>query len=406
MNQSHHEFLTAVLSKVARRYEQRGRLSGVMKVGTSLDHEQLQILHHFFGIQPIRINQKDEVRIHFDFALKNMQESELLEKISSHLGHRLLSVVELEQSHHACETIITRLKLGFPDLRGLTETLSTSPDALVRLLKSANEKEATTLCFQAAETVLFLLKNTTPVTISELGARFFTDSKLLRQGEARNLLLEWLNVYCPDLDYAENEEQIWETYHVYHDRLTVNAVIYGPVVYTKQGKEFDWIYQLYKEGEAATITWANLQDIEEIHWKERGHDPPRLICCENEAPFSQLIRRQKNDCLLFTSGFPGSAVRKIYGLLAPQAASCHHWGDTDPSGLHIASLLHSIYPLKLYRCDIETVRQHSGQLLSLSAKQQQRAMLILIHDHRFPFREELAYTLEHGWLEQENWRQN
>lgn len=406
MKQAHPEYLTIILRKVAHRYKLRGRLSGVMKVGTSLDHEQLQILHNFFGIDPIRINKKDEVRIHFDYVLKNMQESELLEKISSHLDYRLLSVVELEQSHHAIETIITRLKLGFPNLTGVTETLAVAPESLVHLLKTENEQEATTLCFQAAETVLFLLKNTTPVTISELGARFFADSKRLRQGEARSLLLEWLNVYCPDLDTTEDEEQIWETFHVYHDRLTVNAVIYGPVVYTKKGKEFDWIYQLYKQGEAATITWANLQNIEKIRWQERERNPPRLISCENEAPYSQLIRQQKNDCLLFTSGFPGSAVRKIYELLAPQAASCHHWGDTDPSGLHIASILHLIYPLELYRCDIETVQRHREQLLPLSAKQQQRAMTILIQNYRFPFREELANTLEHGWLEQENWRQN
>ena len=116
--------------------------------------------------------------------------------------------------------------------------------------------------------------------------------------------------------------------------------------------------------------------------------------------------RQKADaCILFTSGFPGSAVCKIYELLAPQAVSCLHWGDTDPNGLHIASILNSIYPLELFRCDIETLRQHAQHLLPLSEKQQQRAALILQNNQLFPFRKELVYTLENGWLEQENWQQ-
>lgn len=405
MKQLQSDFLKEVLSKVAHRYEQRGRLNGVMKIGTSLNHEKLQIIHNFFGITPIRINNKDEVRLHFDHALKNAPESEWIDRISSYLGYTLQPVVELDQSQ-AIATLITRLKLAFPDLVTITERLSASQDDLKRMLKNETEQYVTTFCFQAAKTLHFLLGNETPITISELGARFFHNSKLLRQGEARHLILSWLNMYCPDLDKEENEDQVWATFHVYHDRLTVNAVIYGPIVYTKNGTEFDWIFKLYEQGEAATVSWANLQNIEEIQWKGREDNTPDLICCENEAPFSQLIRQKAEDCILFTSGFPGTAVCKIYELLAPQAASCSHWGDTDPNGLHIASLLNSIYPLQLFRCNIETLKQHAQHLLALTQKQQQRAEIILLAGSQFPFQEELTYTVEKGWLEQESWRQD
>ncbi len=405
MKQFQSEFLQEVLSKIARRYEQRGKLKGVMKITTSINHEQLQILHNFFGITPIRINNKDEVRLHFNFALENSPESEWIEKISSHLGYALQPAVQQDQSL-AITTLITRLKLAFPDFGVITENVSTSHDILKRMFKNETEQHVTTTCFQAVETLRFLLKNKTPITISELGARFFNNSKLLRQGEIRHLLLRWLNTYCPDLDHTENEDQVWATYHVYHDRLTVNAVIFGPIVYTKSGKKFDWILKLHEQGEAATISWANLQGIEKIEWQGPSGRPPNLICCENEAPFSQLIRQKTNDCIFFTSGFPGSAVCKIYELLAPQMASCSHWGDTDPNGLYIASILHSIYPLQLFRCDIETLRQHEQHLLPLSRKQVQRAEFILKNKPHFPFRNELAYTLDNGWLEQENWRQN
>lgn len=405
MKQFQSAFLTKVLNKVARRYENRGRLNGVMKIGTSLDHEKLQILHNFFGIPPIRINNKDEVRLHFDLALESTPESEWISKINSHLGYTLQAVVKEDQSQ-AIVMLISRLKLAFPDLKAITERLSAAQDDLNRMFKNEPEQYVTEFCFQAAETLQFLLKNKTPITISELGARFFNNSKLLRQGEARHLILRWLNIYCPGLDKVENEDEIWATYHVYHDRLTVNAVIYGPIVYTKNGKEFDWIFKLFEHGEAATISWANLQGVEKIGWKGRDDNPPDLICCENEAPFSSLIRQKGDDCILFTSGYPGSGVCKIYELLAPQAASSCHWGDTDPNGLHIASILHSIYPLRLFRCDLETLKQHTQHLLPLSQKHEHRAELILQNNRQFPFRNELLYTLENGWLEQENWREN
>ncbi len=391
-----------VLTKVARRYEQRGMLSGVIKVGSSLSHQELQQLHNYFGIDPIQINTKNEVRVNFDTLLKNIQEAEWVEKIGACLGRRLKPADKLEIKD-ATKKLLARLQLAFPGLEKLTKQLAESPEDIERIAANTSEKEATGLCFQATNALNYLLKNNDPITISELGARFFSDSKKLRQGEFRNVLLRWLNVYCPDLDISDNEEQIWATYHVYHDRITVNAVIYGPIVYTKNGEEFDWIHKLYELGEPATISWANLQNIETIQWKGREANPPALICCENEAPFSQLIRQKSGDAVLFSSGFPGSGVQKIYELLAPHASACYHWGDTDPNGFRIASILHLIHPLTLYRCGIETLHRHKTHLRPLSQKQKSSAEAILSSQTQFPFKDELTFTLKHGWMEQESW---
>jgi hypothetical protein len=396
-------FLTDILTMVGRRYQKRGKLSGVMKVGTSLSHVQVQQLHNFFGIEPIRINTKDEVRVNFDIMLKNAPEPVWIERICSHLGYSL-KPINHTKTEEIAKTLFSRLHIAFPNLDKLLRHLQNFPDDLNRMLSNNSEQELTNSCFQVAETLVFLLNNNSPITISELGARFFENSKKLRQGELRSLLLRWLNLYCPDLDIVEDEEQIWTNYHVYHDRLTVNAVIYGPIVYTKNGKEFDWILTLYQQGEAATVSWANLQGIETMRWQGCEASPPALICCENEAPFSQLIRRRASDAILFTSGFPGSAVRKIYELLAPQASSCFHWGDTDPNGLRIAAILNSIYSLQLYRCNVEVLQCHRDRLLPLTVKQKQTAEAILLNNQRFPFTNELAFTLENGWLEQESWQ--
>ena len=87
---------------------------------------------------------------------------------------------------------------------------------------------------------------------------FFENSKVLRQGEARQLLLDWL-ACCYGLG-QEEDAHIWSQVHVYHDRLTVNAVIYGPIVYKKNGMRFDWIARLYQQGEPATLSWSNLAE--------------------------------------------------------------------------------------------------------------------------------------------------
>jgi hypothetical protein len=139
-------------------------------------------------------------------------------------------------------------------------------------------------------------------------------------------------------------------------------------------------------------------------WTEEATGTPRLISCENEAPFSRLIREKSTDCLLFTSGFPNSAVHKLYALLAPRARDCLHWGDTDPNGLYIASLLFAIHPLSLYRCDLATIKRHTGHLLPLTARQRERAQTILNTMEAFPFPDELACTLASGWMEQEIWQ--
>ena len=59
-----------MLDKIARRYSKRGRLSGRMKLGTALDHATLARLHQYFGVAPLRINNKEETHLDFDRLLK------------------------------------------------------------------------------------------------------------------------------------------------------------------------------------------------------------------------------------------------------------------------------------------------------------------------------------------------
>lgn len=127
-------FQTMVLEKVAHRYRQRGKLSGRMKVGTTLGNEKLQVLYKFFGPSAIRENRKGEVHILFDHAVQDAPESHWVDKIGNYLGCKL-HPKPAEDFTHTTHALLSRLKLGFPELETLTDHLSAAPESLTRLLK-------------------------------------------------------------------------------------------------------------------------------------------------------------------------------------------------------------------------------------------------------------------------------
>jgi len=396
-------FFLQVLEKVARRYQLKGRLQGTLKLGQSLDRYEMAQLHNFFGISPIHVSSQNEVKLHFDKLLESGSERQWLEKIGEALGYPIEQQNKINGDEKT-KRLLSRLKLAFPALNELIDFLEEEQAPLKRMFTAKSEEAVNTCCFQTAEAVQFVLKNNIPITVSELGAKFFNDSKALRQGELRAIFLQWLRFASIDNEMLDNDEDILASYHILNDRLTVNAVLYGPVIYEKNGKIFDWIYELYSQGEAATIGWSNIYNVDQMYFQEIGGDPPDIICCENEAPFSQLMRQQNKQCLLFTSGFPGSAVQKIYSLLAPKAATCYHWGDSDPAGLRIAAIMNSIYRLQLFRCDLATLQKHKPYLIPLTQKQKDICLHLLVTIPDFPFADELMFTLDNGWLEQESWR--
>ena len=399
------DFLEEVLSRIARRYSLKMCLSGTMKLGEHLDREQMAVLANFFGLPPLKVNNKEEVRLIFRDLLRNGSESQWLEKIGDVLGYPLQPQPENtnETNREATKRTLASLVLAYPELHPFFSVLQEDDSSIRSIFSGNSEKKGKRKCFTMAEIISFLLHNTEPITVSDLGARFFKDSKSLRQGELRTLLIRWLRFFEPESASLE-EIDLLAKHHILHDRLTVNAVLYGPIIYEKNGKTFDWIYQLYQQGETATIGWSNIQDIDKIYLQKQDSFIPDLITCENEAPFSSLIHQKKHSCLLFTSGFPSSAVQKLYRLLAPLAANCYHWGDSDPAGLRIAAIMYKLYPLQLYRCDVSVLQKHKKKLLPLTQQQKNDILNILVNQPNFPFSDELLFTLDNGWLEQEGWQ--
>ena len=259
------DLLQQVLRKIARRYELKGRLSGTMKLGQTINSREIAELHNFFGLSPIRVNAKEEVRLYFDKLLDSASQEQWLDKTGVALGYVLTQKVNPKDDGRV-EILLERLRLAFPDLAEIIQFLAEDSSAIGRMLITKGEDWISTTFFQVAETVQFVLANNEPITVSELGARFFSDSKALRQGELRAMVVQWLRLFSPDCEMLEKDEYVWARYNLLNDRLTVNCVIYGPVIYEKDGKVFDWIYRLYEQGEAATIGWSNIHDIDTMYF--------------------------------------------------------------------------------------------------------------------------------------------
>ncbi len=388
-----------ILIKICKRHEKRGSLTGVMKLGQDPAEEDRRAIENFFGLTPLINTSKQEIKLSFDRLLSGKNEEEItdwLKNIYQQTGRIPPGPVSLPDD--AVSLLLDQLKLTFPRLNPVHSFLNQHKEQLSRKLckQPAKIREQ---YFTAGKIVDFLLENDKEITLSELGAEFCASSKSLRRGEMKNMIELWLRLLRVDLP---PEQGIWEEFMVIRDRLTITALIFAPLIYRKNGREYDWINQLHQAGEPAQVNWFHLDGMTSCRLVAEKKSKTSLITCENEAPFSRLLRESNDKILLFTSGFPNRAVCKLYQFLAPLSANCRHWGDSDPAGLRIAAILNAIHPLNLWRCDIATLRRHKTKLLPLTENQVNAASLILNSYQDFPFAEELNFTLKHGWLEQES----
>ncbi|HEX2959246.1 MAG TPA: DUF2399 domain-containing protein, partial [Chitinispirillaceae bacterium] len=299
------------------------------------------------------------------------------------------------------EVAVQKWNLMFPDLTTLSPLLTP--------LYNRTPEELLNFWILAAEIVKFLKCNSDAITVSDLGARFCSDSKALRSGELITTVADWLVFLDTGIRLNSNEsdpasrkylrQQSLELHGVAENRCTVPVAVFGPLLVYKNGQVIDHVKKMWNMGEAALLSLDNLQNVDRIEISD--HYPVYL--CENESPFANLIRQKHKGIIIYTKGFPNAAVCTLYKLIVSHYPEIErfHWGDTDLAGLQIASIFNTIAPLKLWRCDINDVMRYKDSLIPIEKDEKERISIFLENNSQFPFRDVLTFTCKHGWLEQE-----
>lgn len=303
-----------------------------------------------------------------------------------------------EEFDGKADLLLGQLEMLFPRLSDSVTLLQENRCAVRNRISEAGAEKAFDYYQLILKTVSFLKDNDAVMSPADLGARICGDSKMFKRGSAiwnttSKLLAEEL---------CGNPETVMGECGITENPTSLTVTVFGPFVCYRGNEAFDWIRCLWALGEAATLNAGNLEHIDRIGLE--AEKPLQLISSENESPFNQMMRAHNPTALIYTAGFPNSAVKRFLSLI-PEDMDYLHWGDTDPEGLLIASILNCIKPLKLYRCNIEDCTRLSHCLRHLDEKKLKRGRKLL-ESSDFTFKKELEFTLENGWLEQEAWLGN
>ena len=286
---------------------------------------------------------------------------------------------------------LRRLKVLHPDDSVFIDTLRRS-DQLRRFFKT---------CPTAPDDLVSLFDalvslRTTPagITLSELGAKCFNDSKALRNGTRRQQLEHLLRLQAGETD--DDTPTLFSAYGIIENPYTTHAVVYAPFAYrTHDGEWLDWPHRLWQRGEAAILSWKTVRTLTAIRFEEPCH---ALVTSENAAPFHRLVETHR--AALYTEGYPNAAVKTLLRHFAQAKLTCLHWGDTDLDGYRIAEQVARNIPTRIYAPPASAGHLHA-HLLQLAPEQRQRLEQFIRTYPDFPYLAELRKTLAHGWLEQE-----
>ena len=286
---------------------------------------------------------------------------------------------------------LRRLRLLHPDDAALIDavrraepiarffrTAATAPDDLIALFDA-----------------LIALRGTSGgITLSELGAKHFNDSKALRNGTRRQQLEHLLRLQTGSPDDAS--ATLFNACGIIENPYTTHAVVFAPFSYrTDDGAWLDWPHQLWRRGEAAILSWEAVRRIADIRLDEPCRE---LVTSENAAPFHRLVEIRR--AALYTEGYPNAVVKILLRQFARLGVSAIHWGDTDLDGYRIAEQVARIIPARLYIPPVSDAALQK-RLLPLTPEQRRRAERFVEDHPDFSYLPGLRETLAHGWLEQE-----
>jgi hypothetical protein len=287
-----------------------------------------------------------------------------------------------------CTSVFRKLLLQYPSETSLIEA-ALKDDAVQRFVRF--NPEALDRLFALFEVIRFLRTTRSSITLSELGARIFNDSKSLRAGAYRQQLEQLLRL---DSDMPETTSaELLDLYGIIDNPYTTHVVVFVPFAYcTATGDWLEWPTQLFQRGEAAILSWEAVRTIKAIRLTAPC---TTLVTSENAAPFYRLAEQKIPS--LYTEGYPNLAVKTLLRHFADAGLSAQHWGDTDLDGYRIAEQIARCIAMTFYAAP-----PHAAITpIPLNDQQRQRLQAFITRHPDFPYLQQLHQTLLNGWIEQE-----
>jgi hypothetical protein len=385
-------------------WDRQGAPPARLSLGQGLArHGELAALHALFG-NAVHVSRSGDASLQVSAFLGGFSGSDAdawAEALYRAMGRdRRDRAAELRQASQDFDALLAAWRQEFPAVVEAVSVLAGRAELWRRRLREGSAAAVRVQWWSWGQALSLLASRPELLGLADLGARFYGSSKALRPGEARRLLVAGLAA-LEDIDEVQVEPgDILRQFGICDNPTALKVTVFGPLRLRKHGLWLDGVAQLQALGEAATLSLGNLDGVDAVEFPA---DTPVVHTCENETPFCRLVRERFPGVLVYTEGYPNSAVRRLLSLLPP-TVTIRHWGDSDLDGLRIAAILGQARPLQLWRCGRADLERQRERLVPLTDQQQQRARHWLQTHPEFRFRAELEFTVANGWLEQESWQ--
>ena len=304
------------------------------------------------------------------------------------LGIHAETVMSAAEREAHGTSVFRKLLLQYPNETSLIAAAK-KDNVVQRFVRFNNE--SLDVLFALFEAIHVLRTTRSSITLSELGARVFNDSKALRSGPFRQQLEQLLGLDS-DMSEATPRERLG-FYGVIDNPYTTHVVVFAPFAYcTTEGTWLEWPTQLFQRGEAAILSWETIRTLKAVRLTSSCNT---LVTSENAAPFHRLVEQKTPS--LYTEGYPNLAVKTLLRHFAGAGLTAQHWGDTDLDGYRIAEQIARHIPVALYA----DASYASASFIPLDYTQRLRLEAFIIRHPDFPYLQQLRHTLLNGWIEQE-----
>ena len=293
------------------------------------------------------------------------------------------------------ETFLLRLAWQLPVARVALEILGESSEVVRHLSDSGNRPNWKKLF----ESVLQMTQHQPDrlMTLSQLGADWFNDSKILRSGPLRRQLV--LIVAALTRMTSDDERAVLASQGIEANPYTSAVTVFAPFgFWLDDGTYFDFPLQLYRKGLVCQLPAETVLRIRRLDWRGESKE---IATSENAAPLLRFVAAGRP--VLYTEGYPNHAVLFLMGSLSEQDVVAEHWGDADLDGLNIAALVQGRMPVSRVVATDVIAAPDGVPGIPLTDEQRQRLARFVDRNPDCPFGASLRLLLGCGlWYEQES----